>query len=579
MEFSSMNLDIFSQKITPINNYILIGDKTPESEIKSFYLDKLINKGKNKVGKNTTIINYRNTPLNTERINENKIQNIDVFKSANINRRGSFNSSKNTNLEKSFDKLSNKFLSILFAEGEYSDNNLNKIELSKEQMNKFKLPKNNPFIYSLNKLHPFSIFYGTKYNKLIKKNNELMLPAPFYVENKEWCIPEDNSLKEILDGVKVVNNLGIVIDSPFLKKKFSGIVSDIIFQLLRVPFGHHISLNIKIFEPKTVLSRYTKVFSYANTYLIPASNPKLDPYERFKLIIAFLSSGLYICSKQLKPFNPFLGETFEGEYPNGAKIYVENVTHKPLVARFLIRYKKKYEVSGYWDLDVNTKNFGNEMIIQQKGPINIKLPDIGCMFTGHIPFIKAVNASSETKRAMLFFGSLVCVDPKNNYKCWIEYDYNKEIFHSIRGCTMKYEFPTNYKFDADKEWDFGLKFNMDNDIKENQKKTKMDLNYKIIDNISGSFIEYLQIGNDVIWNINKNPAELIKPVKHCIPSDGRYREDLIWLYRSFNNAKDEKEEEIYRGIGMKWKITMEEFSRWERKHRADYKAKMMKKKK
>ena len=219
------------------------------------------------------------------------------------------------------------------------------------------------------------------------------------------------------------------------------------------------------------------------------------------------------------------------------------------------------------------------MIIQQKGPINIKLPDIGYMFTGHIPFIKAVNASSETKRAMLFFGSLVCVDPKNNYKCWIEYDYNKEIFHSIRGCTMKYEFPTNYKFDADKEWDFGLKFNMDNDIKENQKKIKMDLNYKIIDNISGSFIEYLQIGNDVIWNINKNPAELIKPVKHCIPSDGRYREDLIWLYRSFNNAKDEKEEEIYRGIGMKWKVTMEEFSRWERKHRADYKAKMMKKKK
>ena len=42
------------------------------------------------------------------------VQNIDVFKSANINRRGSFNSSKNTNLEKSFDKLSNKFLSILY---------------------------------------------------------------------------------------------------------------------------------------------------------------------------------------------------------------------------------------------------------------------------------------------------------------------------------------------------------------------------------------------------------------------------------------------------------------------------------
>ena len=107
----------------------------------------------------------------------------------------------------------------------------------------------------------------------------------------------------------------------------------------------------------------------------------------------------------------------------------------------------------------------------------------------------------------------------------------------------------------------------------------MDLNYKIYEKISGSFIENLKIGNDIIWDINKNQAEQIKPTKHCIPSDGRYREDLIWLYRSFYNAKDEKEEEIYRGIGMKWKVMMEEFCRWERKRRADYKTKIMKKKK
>ena len=579
MDISSTILDIFSQKITPINNYILIGDKNPENEIKSLYLDKLINKGKNKARKNSTIITYRSSPLNINTIHEENKNQIESLKKTPFTTRGNNLIENGNNLDKSIDKLSNKFLSILFAEGEYTDTNLNQIELSKEQMNKFKLPKNNKFIYSFNKLHPFSIFFGTKYNKLIKKNNELTLPAPYYIEKKEWCVPEDNSLNAILEGVKVVNNLGLMLDSPELKKKFSGIVSDIIFQLLRVPFGHHISLNIKIFEPKTVLSRYVKVFSYANTYLLPACNPKLDSYTRFKKIIAFLSSGLYICSKQLKPFNPFLGETFEGEFPNGAKIYVENVTHKPLVARFLLRYKKIYEVNGFWTLDVITQNFGSEMIIQQKGPINIKLLELNQNYTGHIPFTKAVNASNESKRAMLFFGNLICVDVKNKYKCWIEYNYNKEIFHLIRGCTMNYEFPLDYKYDFDKEWDFGLKFNMDNDLKENIKKTKMDLNYKIYEKISGSFIENLKIGNDIIWDINKNQAEQIKPTKHCIPSDGRYREDLIWLYRSFYNAKDEKEEEIYRGIGMKWKVMMEEFCRWERKRRADYKTKIMKKKK
>lgn len=584
MEFLQKNFDIFSQNITPITAYILRGDKTPEIEIKSYYLDRLINKGKNKIGNNIIIDSIKNS-LNTSETHEEKLKN-NLSKRPQTERKESLNNlekdmiidNNSDILDKSFDKISKKLLPLSYAAGEYSDKNINHIELSKEQMNKFKLQKNNPFIYSLKKLHPFSIFYGTKYNRLIK-NNELMLPEPYYIEKEEWSKPVDNSFKSILEGVKIVNDQGLVIDSPTLKKKFSGIVGDIILQILRVPFGHHISLNIKIFEPDTVLSRYTKLFSYANVYLLQACNPNLTPYERFKFVIAFYFAGLYIGTKQLKPFNPFLGETFEGEFENGAKLYVENVTHKPLVARFLVRYKKKYEISGFWDLAVSTQSFGSEMIIQQKGPIIVKFPEINETFVGHIPFGKAVNARSEEKRATLFFGSLVCCDPKHNYKCWIQFDYNKKMFHEIRGCTMNYEFPEDYKFDANKEWEFGLQFRLDNDIKTNQTKTKMNDNYTIYENISGSFIDHLKIGSDIIWDINKNFPDTIKPVKHCLPSDGRFREDLIWLYRSFYGVKEEKEEEIYRAIGMKWKVMMEEFNRWERKHRADYKEYLKKNKK
>ena len=62
--------------------------------------------------------------------------------------------------------------------------------------------------------------------------------------------------------------------------------------------------------------------------------------------------------------------------------------------------------------------------------------------------------------------------------------------------------------------------------------------------------------------------EFIRPVKNCIPSDGRYREDLIWLYRSFYNSKNEEERKLYEDIAQEWKIMMEKFNREERKIRA-----------
>ena len=48
MENSTINFDIFSQNITPLSSYILIGDKHPESEINTFYLNNIMNKTNSK---------------------------------------------------------------------------------------------------------------------------------------------------------------------------------------------------------------------------------------------------------------------------------------------------------------------------------------------------------------------------------------------------------------------------------------------------------------------------------------------------------------------------------------------------
>ena len=592
------NLEIFSQNITPIQNYILTGDNNEEHEIKQIYLLKL--SARNKILSRSKINIYNSfnpssykTEISTNEKRTNltsrRQKNLRGIKEEDANQVGSSDADSNdniyfnqniSNINKSFNDKSSEFLLTLFNQGLFhEEQNQNAIKLTQKQIDKFKLKNNNPFLFSFNSMHPFSLFYNTKYEQLVKKNGELRLPAPNFITKEEWCKPEDNSLKGIFDGIYINDKSGLVITDPVVKKKFSGLIKDIIFQILKVPFGHHISLNVKMFEPKTILERYTSTFSYANIFLLPASHPKLTPYERFKLVICFEFAGSYIACQQLKPFNPFDGETFQGELPNGAKLYAENVTHKPLVVRFLLIYKKKYEISGYWDIAVKTQSFGSEMLINQKGPIYVKFPEINECIICNMPCVKAVNATSETSRALLFYGTEVFIDVKNKLKAVIQYDCNKNRFHEVKGCTMKYEYPENYRYIFDKEWEFGSNFEIEDAFKrkKSSKKNKIEDKYEILENIKGSWVENLYIGDKKVWDANKQKPEQIKRVKHCIPSDGRYREDLIWLYRSFYGAKNKEEEEIYRSISNEWKVMMEEFNRWERKNKAAYKEKMKKK--
>ena len=218
------------------------------------------------------------------------------------------------------------------------------------------------------------------------------------------------------------------------------------------------------------------------------------------------------------------------------------------------------------------------MQIQQRGPIYIKFPEINECIVGHIPCIKCINATSQDNRGILYFGNMVFVDVKNKLKAVIKINTNKEIFHEVKGCTMKYDFPPNYKYKFDEEWEYGNKFVVEDNIisrKKSLKGKKKNLdNYTIIEKIKGSYLNQLIIGEKVAIDVREVIPEYIKPVKHCIPSDGRYREDLIWLFRSFYGAKTKEEEDIYRNISMEWKVMMEEFNRWERKRKAAYNEKL-----
>ena len=585
-----------------LNNYQLTGDIKSEDEMQLEFLNSIIslralkNSQKNHFNsqktyqRNTTIssINMKNTQVSQLLPMKSKKQSLSNMERRNTmntmkskenednNRKNSINSNIGLSRTLSLNLQSNEtnadLLLGLYEKGMYDPQNPSHqrgtVVLTEKQKEKWKLTDYHHLVYATNikDYHPFCFFYGTKYSDLVKENGETRYPEGKLVNYRDWQKEPDYTLNGIYKGIEINDKVGLVIVDPNVKKKYSGLVADIIIQLLKVPFGHHMCLNVKIFEPKCLEERLTNVFSYANRYLIPASDPSLTPYDRFKGVITFIMSGMYIPAQQLKPFNPYLGETFQGELPNGAKVYVEQVTHKPLCARFYMFYQNVYKLYGYFNFSVRSEGLGSTMYVCQQGPCTVEFPQINERVTFNVPEIKIVNARNENGRANLYSGSMVFVDIKNNFKAVIQFDFNKKLFHDMRGCTFKCNFPPGYKFVYDVEWKFGNKFKLD--------KFRSDPNF--LDEIKGSWINNLFIGDKLEWDSRAQVPEFIKPTKTCLPSDGRFREDLCWLYKSFYEAKNETERKTYEKISQEWKLLMEDFNRWDRKRRADYNEALMK---
>ena len=586
---------IFNLSKVQCSDYQLIGDTKIEEEVKINFINEIsakrnsifLNNSSLKKQINITDPGTINNHTNNQQIMR-KTTNISKIKSkkpsvAIISKNNTFRKnstvSKNPIMTNNINIISDNqmppttdLLLHLYDKGMYDQLNPSHqrgtVKLTEKQKSKWKLSDYHPLLYASNikNYHPFCFFYGTKYKDLVKENGETKYPEGKLVNYRDWQTEPDYTLNGIYKGIEINPKVGLVIVDPKVKKKYQGLVADIIIQLLKVPFGHHMCLNVRIFEPKCLEERLTNVFSYANKYLLMANDPLLDPYERFKIVITFIFSGLYIPAQQLKPFNPYVGETFQGELPNGAKVYCEQVTHKPLCVRFYMFYKMEYKLYGYFNFSVRSEGLGSTMYVCQQGPCNVEFPQLNEKITFNVPEIKIVNARNENGRANLYNGALSFVDIKNNYRAVIQFDFNKKKFHDIRGCTFKYNFPPQFKYKYDVEWPYAKKLKIE--------KLKSDSNY--LEEIKGSWITELIIGNKQYWDVKAQIPEFIKPTKTCLPSDGRFREDLCWLYKSFYNAKNENERKIYENISQWWKVLMEDHNRWERKRRADYNEKLKK---
>lgn len=389
-------------------------------------------------------------------------------------------------------------------------------------------------------------------------------PPPTYLEYSVWKKLKGISKEEIIAGMERLPSGELkCVDKATLDNQ-KGLVGEMIKKIMQsIAEGRGIvgvSLPCRIFEPRSLLERIVDWWGFAPNFLNKAATSQ-DPVLRMKFIIAFSIAGLYVSVSQVKPFNPLLGETYQAAFPDGTAIYCEHTNHHPPISNFLI-VAKNYRFYGRYEYIAKPNTTFNELKMFQEGPNIVEFgKDDKVEF--NLPGGKLTGLMAGD-RVIKWHGIMKFIDKKNSLKAILKIGSDKKVgggglFSKKRSDLME-----------------GKLYYFKKDPKPNEKKKskkdqeKDDLKYLDMEQeigvIEGSWLDNLVIGNEEIWNINKmNPVRQI-PEENPLPSDCRFREDLLYL--KTNDLK----------LADKWKVLLEVRQRYEKKLRIEN-AKNAKKKK
>jgi hypothetical protein len=191
-----------------------------------------------------------------------------------------------------------------------------------------------------------------------------------------------------------------------------------------------ISLPVRIFEPQSTITRITEIWGAGPIYLNKAKKTN-DPIERMKLVITYAVAGLHMNIKQLKPFNPILGETYEGFWPDGTQIYIEHMSHHPPISRFLLMSENNWRFYGYYEYVAKLKGFtGNVIGGCFKGP---NIVDFGNndTITFNLPN-QNITGLMYGKRIIEWDGRMDFCDIKNNIHASLVFTESPSFFQKFR---------------------------------------------------------------------------------------------------------------------------------------------------
>lgn len=268
-------------------------------------------------------------------------------------------------------------------------------------------------------------------------------------------------------------------------------------------------------EPRTFIERASDLFSFLTTSFMDKVVNEQDPQKRFALLNAGLIAPFYIYLQVKKPWNPVLGETYIGRWPNGTTIYGEQTSHHPPVSNIQIRPPdNSWKVDSQFNFEIDQGVF--QIDILQKGRTTLTLSD-GTVYEWEFPTISVTG-----------------------------------ILHGDRVVKVKGPFEV-----------FDLTHNLSSHIKISPKKNKKikelkdpkvttiyggilrgkysDKNKTFLTVIHGDYTDKLYFDGEEIWDIQKDftcrPLEVL-PQDELLPSDCRFRLDRYKLITSDLDTAD-----------------------------------------
>mmetsp|Transcript_29650 Transcript_29650/g.41327 ORF Transcript_29650/g.41327 Transcript_29650/m.41327 type:complete len:378 (-) Transcript_29650:171-1304(-) len=266
----------------------------------------------------------------------------------------------------------------------------------------------------------------------------------------------------------------------------------------------NISLPATIFEPRSFLQRMTDHWAFAPLYINKAAMAK-DPVERFKWIITFVISGLHNGCRQMKPFNPILGETFQATYPDGTKIFLEQISHHPPVSQYeLFGPNGSWKMYGFNEYKASFRP--NGVVGGQYGPNRIEFED-GTVIEYSMP---KVCVTGMVIGDWLFYwtGEIVFKDLKNNLTANILFDPDS--------AQSMVSYATSF-FQANSPCDY--------------LKGSLNKGDKKIHNIEGCWLSKLKFDEKVYWRIRQWQTFVPQEEENTLPSHATKREDLRALLK------------------------------------------------
>ena len=292
----------------------------------------------------------------------------------------------------------------------------------------------------------------------------------------------------------------------------------------------NISLPVFMFDKRTLQMGWAHEQKLAPILLTKAAFSN-DKIERLKWVTVYLMSFLHFSVIQIKPFNPIIGETFQCRIGT-VDYYIEQTVNHPITLNI---YGK--EINGefiiYGHLITDASVYLNSLYTSRLGKCYIKFKD-GTLFRVIMPPI-TLKGLSLGDRLFNFIDKGLVLDLTNNLCSYItmnpeELGFFESFFKS------KKSFPDYFRGNIVEIKDVTIDETGGNHI--------LNKNAKTYGNIEGGWTSFISFDGVEYWNNNNMKTLKLFSHEFTLPSDGRFRPDLINLIEGNEDQSQIEKEKL-----------------------------------